>query len=45
MSEQDSTNEEAKSRKTVDELSEALTPLVDRLTPEIEPAVVYTLRP
>ena len=36
---------EMKSRETVIELRGALAPLVERLTPEIEPVVVYTLRP
>lgn len=36
---------EMKSRETVIELRAALTPLVERLRPEIEPVVVYTLRP
>jgi hypothetical protein len=36
---------ETKSRNAVDELRGALTPLVERLTPEVELAVVYTLWP
>jgi len=36
---------ETKSRDVFKELREALAPLVERLTPEIEPVVVYTLRP
>ena len=36
---------ETKSRDTINELRQALTQLVERLTPEIEPVVVYTLRP
>jgi ATP-dependent Clp protease ATP-binding subunit ClpC len=36
---------ETKSRDTINELRQALTPLVERLTPEIEPVIVYTLRP
>lgn len=36
---------ETKSRSAVEELRGALAPLVESLTPEIEPAVLYTLRP
>jgi hypothetical protein len=36
---------ETSSRNAVDELRGALTPLVECLTAEVEPAVVYTLRP
>jgi ATP-dependent Clp protease ATP-binding subunit ClpC len=36
---------ETKSREIVMELRWALAPLVERLTPEVEPAVVYTTRP
>jgi len=36
---------ETNSRNAVDELRGALAPLVERLTAEVELAVVYTLRP
>jgi hypothetical protein len=36
---------ETRSRNAVDELRGALTPLVERLTPEVEPAVIYTPTP
>jgi ATP-dependent Clp protease ATP-binding subunit ClpC len=36
---------ETKSQDAVHELRGALAPLVERLTPEVEPAVVYTMRP
>jgi methyl coenzyme M reductase subunit C len=39
------TASETKSREIVMELRSALAPLVERLTPEVEPAVVYTARP
>jgi hypothetical protein len=34
-----------KSLEAVIELRRALTSLAERLTPEVEPAVLYTLRP
>jgi hypothetical protein len=36
---------ETKSRSAVDELRGALAPLIERLTPEVEPAIRYTPRP
>jgi hypothetical protein len=36
---------ETSSRNAVDELRGALTPLVERLTPEVEPAVIYIPQP
>jgi ATP-dependent Clp protease ATP-binding subunit ClpC len=36
---------ETKSRDVVNELRGALAPLAERLTPEIEPAILYTPRP
>ena len=42
---QDSKQNQNRIVKTIETLRESYTPLVDRLTPDIEPATVYVLAP